>query len=298
MKSARRKKFRAKKSGPIYGPILRIVIPVVAILGLIIFVILSTRYWNGRDKLGFTYVEKNGDVSVTVLDPKLDELTTLTIPGSTEVDVAQNYGTLQIKNVWQLSQNEKLRGKLLPETVTQNFLFPNYLWSEVNLSDRLKFVLSPGDTNIPIGDRVQMELFAMRVPSLGRTKINLGDSQFLKKAKLSDGSNGYQLNGAPSERLTIYFSDNDLSDGNLRVNIIDATGAPGVSDTVGQIIQVLGGKIVSVDKKASEATDCDVYGNNKNVVRKIATLFSCKAGNSKTDFDLEIRLGANFARRF
>jgi len=67
----------------------------------------------------------------------------------------------------------------------------------------------------------------------------------------------------------------------------------------GQIIEVLGGKIVSVDKKQEAGDfDCEILGNNKQINKKIANLFSCKVISGKTDFDLEIRLGTKFAKRF
>jgi hypothetical protein len=314
MHSARRKNFTKRwrsaktsgKKGRFYGIFLRILIPLLIILVGFLFVRLRTVYWNNHDKVAFAFRINSGDVGVTVADPALTELTTLIIPGDTQVDVAENYGTLRIKNVWALSQNEKLGGRLLPETVTQNFLFPTFLWSDTDgenieksrLSGIMKFVFSPDGTNIPFGDRVSLGLFALRVPSLGRTEINLGESQFLRKQLLNDGFSGYIINGEPSGRLTVYFSDNDLSSTGVRVNIVDATGSPGVSDKVGAIVEVLGGKVVSVEKKDPAATDCEVIGTNPRIVKKIMNLFSCKVGVGKSEFDLEFRLGSNFAKRF
>jgi hypothetical protein len=299
------KNYRAEKSR-VLGVFLRILIPLAIIGAVFLFVKLRTLYWNGSDKLGFAFRTPSGDVGVTVADPHLDELTTLVIPGDTQVDVAENYGTLRIKNVWQLSQNERLKGKLLPETVTQNFLFPVFLWSDEvgesleaqSVNGVLKFIFNPSQTNIPFGDRVNLALFALRVPSLGKTEINLGESQFLKKQKLNDGLPGYILNGEPSSRLTVYFADNDLAVTGAKVDIVDATGTPGVADKVGQIVEVMGGKVVTVEKKDADASDCVVNGLETKVVKKVQTLFGCKTGVGKSNFDLEIRLGENFAKRF
>lgn len=271
-----------------------------------LFLRLNTRYWNGHDKVGFAFRFASGDVGATVADPNLSELTTLVIPGDTEVDVAENYGTLRVKNVWQLSQNEKLGGKLLPETLMQNFLFPLSLWADEKatglgkgtIEGVIKFVFDVGQTNIPLGDRIRLGLFALKVPSLGRSEINLGESQFLHKERLSDGTNGYRLNGSPSQRLTVFFSDTSITELSPKVYVIDSTGSPGVADKVGQIIEVVGGKIVSIDKKSTEVSDCEVLGENRPIVKKLASLFSCKIGSGKTDFDIEIRLGEKFAKRF
>jgi hypothetical protein len=245
------------------------------------------------------------------LDPKLNELTTLVVPGDTEVDVARNYGQLRIKNVWQLGLNEKIGGKLLAETVTENFLFPVFLWSDsdvksltdANVAGILHFIFFPKSTNITLGDRVLSSFFALQVGDSGKNLIDLGKNQFLVKQKLNDGQLGYVLAGVISPRLTAYFSDNNIAGDanagkNLRVSIGDATGVPGVADTVGQIIEVTGGKVVSIDKKSATDTDCTVFGSNAKAVKKIADIFACKTIKNRGEMDLEIDLGSAFAKRF
>lgn len=296
----------SKKNANLTTLVRRGIFVVLLIVGIFVFVNLSTKYWNGKDKLAFAFRDQNGDVGVTVADPVLGDLTTLIIPGDTEVNVAENYGTLRIKNVWQLSQNEKLKGKLLPETVMQNFLFPLNLWSgesgealgEGRLGAVLEFVFNPGTTNIPLGDRLGLATFSLKVQSLGKSRIDLGQSQFLRKEKLNDGLAGFRLNGDPSERLTVYFSDNTMSQVPPKVYIIDETGDFGVAEMVGKIIEVMGGKVVSIDKRSPMENDCQITGAEVPTVKKIANIFSCKIVSGKTDFDIELRLGESFARRF
>ncbi len=308
MKSARRQAFAARKNkkGKKSFPILKFLIPLFLILAFYLFLKLSTNVWNGKDKISLVYQEAGGDVGVTVLDPVLSEVTTLIIPGDTQVDVARNYGTLRIKNVWQLGVNEKIGGSLLAETVTQNFLFPIFLWSSKSpgldsgsFPNALNFIFLPRQTNISFGDRVQMGLFSLKVQDLEKTVINLGKSKFLEKRILNDGQSGYILEGPVSQRLTIYFSDNLIGDKNIKVNIIDLTGTPGISEKLGEILQVIGGKVVSIDKRAiAEETDCTLTGNNSEAVKKVANLFSCEIGRTKTSFDLDIKIGKKFAERF
>lgn len=309
MRSARRQKIlsekRREKSG--LRVLLRIIYPILAVAFIWVFFVVNTKYWNGQDKFGYVYKNVNGDVSVRVLDPKTNESVTLVVPGDTQVDVARNYGTMRIKNVWQLGINEKINGILLAQTVTKNFLTPIFLWSDQDISvlDSLdiinipKFILAPKNTNIPIGDRLSIALFLVRVKSVDTTTIDLGKSQFLKKTNLSDGQAGYILNGTVSGRLTANFSDSDFSDGNVRVEITDATGNPESANIVGQIVEVMGGKVVSIDRTGEDTnSDCAVLGVNPKVVKKTANLFNCKIIKDKSVFDLEIRLGAGFAKRY
>lgn len=308
MKSARRQAFIARKNKEKvkYRPSLKFFIPVLIIVGLFLFFKFSIRFWNGKDKVPLVYREESGNVTVTVLDPNLSEVTNLIIPGDTQVDVARNYGTFRIKNVWQFGINEKIGGNLLAETVTQNFLFPVSLWSSKspgfnngNVGQMISFMFFPGQTNISFGDRIAMGIFVLKVQDLGRSTIDLGKSQFLDKKTLNDGQPGYLITGPISQRLKIYFSDNEIGEKGVRVNITDATGVSGVTDKLGEILQVIGGKVVSIDKKSiTEDIDCTVSGLNRETVRKIANLFSCKVGGTDTSFDLDIKIGKEFAKRF
>lgn len=313
MRSARRRALieKKKKTGLVTGLFFKVFLPVLVVLGVFAFFKFDTRYWNGNDKFILAYRLENGDAAVSVLDPKLTEFTTLVIPGDTMVDVARNYGELRIKNVWQLGVNEKLSGSLLAGTITENFLFPVFLWSDsdaralydASIPGIARFVFFPKSTNITFGDRVSVGLFALRVRGLGKNWLDLGKNQFLVREKLVDGQPGYVLAGAISTRLTSYFSDNTFADSigsgkGLRVAIEDATGAPGVADKVGQIIEVVGGKVVSIDKKNGAPTDCIVFGSNAEAVKKIADIFSCKVSKNTGNFDLEVDLGQMFAKRF
>lgn len=275
----------------------KFLIPVVLVVGFLIFIKVSTRFWNGGDKLAFVS-PAGADVKVTVLDPKLSEKIALTIPGDTEVDVARGYGTLRLKNVWKLAQNERLDGGLVASTITKNFLFPVYLWSDKDLSNLSSFVFFPGETNMAFGDRLAVAMFALKVKNVDRVEIDLGKSQFLTKTKLQDGEAGFRLTGPVSERLTIYFSDNVFGGQNLKIHIVDGTGIFGVSESMGEILEVMGGKVVSVDKSGKTGVDCQVFGKDPEIVKKTARLFSCKSLKDKTDFDLEVVIGSEFARRF
>lgn len=308
MKSARRKAYLKRKENEKKNKtsLLKFVVPSILLAVIFIFLKLTTNIWNNKDKVSLVYKKEDGNIAVTVLDPTLLEMTTMVIPADTQVEVARNYGTLLIKNVWQFGINEKVGGKLLAETVTQNFLFPTFLWCGVdpgfdkgNVGSAIDFIFFPGSTNIKFGDRLKIGFFSLNVKNISSDTINLGESRFLEKKKLNDGSLGYVTLGKISERLTVYFSDNDFSEKIVRIGIIDATGGYEVSDKLGEILEVLGGKVVSVEKKIiAEDTDCQVSSTNPVLAKKVARIFSCKIGQDKANFDLDIKIGKKFADRF
>ncbi|KKR74053.1 MAG: hypothetical protein UU16_C0006G0007 [Candidatus Woesebacteria bacterium GW2011_GWA2_40_7] len=277
MKSARKIAYLKRKNRTTkpYSWIKKIILPGLIIAGLslaFLFIKLNARYWDGDNKFAFVFPDDNGNVGVTVLDPTVDEMTTLVIPGDTEV--------------------------------TKNFSLPVFLWTDKNLPNLFKFVFLPGMTNIPFGDRVSIALFSFKVKNMDKTEIDLAKSQFVVKRVLTDGKTGYIIPGETSGRITVYFTDNDfikpaLVGKNIKVYIVDSTGRPNVSQEVGRIFEVMGGKVVSIDKSQGVRDfGCEIAGKDKGLVKKVVNLFGCKIVSENTDFDLEIRLGSEFSKTF
>lgn len=288
-RSARGQERRKKARRVAAFPLLRIVLFAVTFSLLILFLFFSTKYWNGKDKISVVSPTDGGDVEVKIYDPKLSEVTTLVIPATTEVSVSNNLGNFPIKSVWKLGSDSGLGGVLLSHTVTKNFSFPVFLWRNGT------------KTNIPLGDRIRIYFFEMGINSLGKTEIDLGKSQFLKAGKLTDGTPGYKITGDISERLTAYFSDNDWQDEKIKIYIKDATGAGGVSDSFGRVLEVMGGKVATIDKVDKDGGfDCKVAGKEKKITNKVVEIFGCKTGERAGigEFDLEVSLGQGFAERF
>ena len=143
MRTLRRKiKIVRKKRNKELSKFILPILAVVTVITGFVFYLLSPHHWNNKDKLSLTIQRREGDVSTVVFDPKLNEETILTIPGSTEVNVAENLGRLTLKNVWKLGYDQKVRGRLISETVTKNFLFPSFLWSD----EKAEALISP---NLP-----------------------------------------------------------------------------------------------------------------------------------------------------
>ena len=293
MPPSRRQKRAVLKKRAVKGPFIKILALILIILLGFFYIELNTKYWNGEDKLGIAIQNSTGEVLVTLLDPELSEETIFLIPGNTEVDVAKNLGTITIGNVQKLGINEGIGGVLLPKTITKSFLFPVYLWSDREPND-FKFVTSK-NSNIPLGDRIAILLFAKRV-RLDRSKIDLGKSQFLIKTKLSDGTAGYKITESIFQRLTFYFSENEFSEEEgTRVYIKDATEAFDLAQKVGEIVEVMGAKVVAIEKIQKEDIECVIGGKDKEAVVKISRLFNCEIDkNTNFEFDVEIKLGSKF----
>ncbi len=275
---------------------------------LLFFLIFQTSFWDSDSKLTLVVNKKDGDVLIAVFNPVVDEVTSITIPKNTQLKVARQLGTWRAGSVWQLGENEDLEGRLLQETITYHLKLPVVAWADSpaegfangGLVALVKAVSLPYKTNLKIGDRIKLAFFSFGVKNFKREEINLAETKLLKKTRLIDGEEGFVLiSGLPASILAL-FSDIEISQKDVSVLIRDATDKRGVPEQVGEIIEVLGAKVAAIKKEESEKFDCMVLGKDQKAVEKLAQVFSCEKGKGlpSGSFDLEIKIGEEFARRF
>lgn len=278
------------------------------IILVVLFLKFNRKYWNNEDKLAIVIQADSGELIVGVFDPNLNEITTIDIPADTQLSVSRQLGNWKAKSLWNLSEDKKLRGKLLSESVMRYFHFPVYIWAgsraeglvSTSSISIVKSALYPVNTNLSLVDRIHIGLFALRIPNSRRMHIALEDTTYLRRSTLSDGSSGYKKTQSMPNTLLAVFSDPILAESEYRVSIIDDTGDSGVADTVGDVLSVLGAKLALVKKGEEKDYDCSVASSNKNVEEKIAKIFSCNKGNSvvRNSGEIELTLGKKFAERF
>src|SRR3990172_8213094 len=267
-------RLRGKRPGG--NPFIRIILAVVLIAGAFFFLSFQTRFWDAKSKLTLATNTKEGDIIVSSFDPQTASVTNIFIPASTQLNVSRQLGSWRAKSIWQLGLNEKLSGALLRETVL------------------------PLKTNLKVGDKIKLGIFALSVKNPKRTDLDLRQGNYLKKARLTDGEEGYIPTGAGLEKLIIYFADSGVSQKNLRVEIKDASGGSRVAQEVGKTIEMIGAKVSSLSKVEQEDTDCQVAGKDKRLVELISAVFSCQKvkGEPSGNFDAQVKLGKGFIGRY
>lgn len=299
----KRKKDQNKKNNLL--PIFLIII----FFGSLLFYILATStFWDGKSKLSLVINTEVEGVIVSTYNPKTSEIINIHIPGDTEVELSRNLGKTRIKNAWAVGLNQGEEGVILLETVRRNFKFPVFAWadrqasgfSQTNLRALISAVFTPYKTNLKLGDRVALGVFAIGIKNAKREDIDLRDTTYLQEAILVDGRVGYTLTGKFPQSLLVVLGDEEISSEEVTVSIVDATGDFEVSSYLTSIIEVMGAKVVSIEKNPARAFDCEIEGTKKEIVEKIAKVFSCKVSSSEVNgnFDVVIKVGEDFASRF
>lgn len=309
-KKARRKRLKYKRPNSGKKRVLnyRLLVLVVVGVSVIFSFSLWPRSWQKDTRLTMVIDSGTENVYVTVFSPDTKEIINVIIPASVEVESTRQLGTFRLGALWQLGVNEDVDGVILAESITKNFKFPVTQWassdfigfSEGELKPMLRAVLLPNKTSLKIRDRIQLFFFSLGIKEFKRKDVNLADTNAINKKMLLDGQGGYEISARVPQSILAIFSDPDISANNTTVVIKDYTGRYGVSDEVGEIVQVLGAKVASVSREDQKGIDCEVLGKRGEDVDKIAPLFSCEQLEEVPEgsFDVEIRLGEGFVRRF
>lgn len=319
MKRAIDRKLRLNKKKPkkSFLKFLIFLVPVVFIFFTVFFLIFrGGDLWNGKSRLSLAIPQKDGSVLVTVLDPVSANIINVHIPENVEVEAAHSLGTWKLGSIGKLGENEGLGGALLSLTITKAFKFPTEAWAEApseGLTEASPVKIFSGvfsfyKTNLSLIDRIKIALFTLRVSGSGRQIIELTDTSYLHKQILTGGESGYVIRGTMPTSLLSVFADSQVSKENARVVILDKSGSGINTGQFGEIIEVLGSKVISILKKPVDpGQDCTVSaGDNSKIatIRKISQVFGCKISNILPEGERDtgdvivIVVGVKFATRF
>ena len=308
MPARKRRRYKSKSKAKKRPVLIKFLVTLLILTAFVSYIFLSSDFWDGKNKLPIAIATDGGNVTIAVFDPGVREITSVLIPGDTEVELARGLGTLRIKNVSQLGENEGLGGQLLSETLTSHFKFPVAVWADSeaqgflskNIFDLAKSVVVPYKTNLKLGDRARVALFSIGIQNTKRSEIDLSESSYLEKANLKDGQLGYTVSGRLPSSLLVIFSDPEISKKGLTVAILDYTSNQVSARKLGEVIEVLGAKVATVSEKDVDQFDCRVKGVNPKIAERVATLLSCQTQESDVEgnFDLQIEIGEDFAKRF
>lgn len=278
---------------------------------LIFFVVFGYIYFTSKvyalSSRTTVVVNKNDGVLITTFDKEEGSITNLVLPPETQVNVSRQLGTWKASSIFKLGENEKLSGTLLAETIMKNFKIPVYGWADAGFAaiseggffSSLRGVLGY-KTNLGVGDRLRLAIFSSGVNPTKRLTIDLSGTGFLRKTKLVGGEDGYLILGNLPQSLSSIFTDrkiNNLAPTILVENFQTRTGAV---DVVAGTLEVLGGKVTSIVPKEKKDFYCEVAGADKYTVQIVSHIFSCAKTKEtkKSNFDLTVRIGEEFGKRF
>lgn len=277
----------------------------VGILGLLFQTLRST--WDGNTRLSVAILKDSGDMDVIVVDPATNKLVTIEIPGNTVVKAANQMGEWPLSSIGQLAENEGHSNDFIAHTITKTFYFPIEHWATEdalqivgdNSIQSLLAVLKRFDSDLVFADKVKLAFKSMGIDSVDRYTINLSDSSYLKPQKLIDGNSGYEVTATMPASIASLFADQGVSQERAKIMIVNNTGTGAIARDMSKIVEVMGGKVYSVENGEEADLDCIISGNKLITVTKIASVFNCEIKTREANgYDIVLTIGTSFKNRY
>lgn len=267
------------------------------------YLLLKNKLWSKDNRLAIVIPQKS-NVLLVSLDPVKREMTKILIPNDLEVEVAGNLGKRKIGNVWELGIQEKNSG-LLAKTLTTYLKTPVVGWSdsagisliEGKVISIANAVLKPYKTNLNFKDRLAVATFVISLDNIDRSTLDLRESGVVKKSVLSDGSDGYVLSGFNSSKLNSFFIDYFFINDSPKISIATTPALKGKGTQIGQILEIMGGKIVSLEEEEANADFvCEVSPKTDKRAIRISAIFDCELTTKviNESGEIQIKLGNKF----
>jgi hypothetical protein len=276
-------------------------------IGIVILIFSRSSVWDGKTKVGVSVQKDNGDVAVLVLDPASTSITTLTIPSETEVQASNQLGTWKIGSITKLGRDKKIKEDFLKNTVIKTFGYPideesGVVFLSLISGNPLKRIQTAftNTSGFSVMDKIKIALFSLQVNEVRRFDIDLSKTSQLERVKLLDGSLGFQVSENIPTNIEAYFAIDNKISGNLNLLINNATSVNRYSLFVGKVFETLGINVTSIQNKDVKDFDCKVTGLSRDIVIKMARIFSCETDFSapSDNFDIQVDIGTAFKNRF
>lgn len=221
----------------------------VLILGSWLIRGVKASQWDGQGQFG--WVIQTGDIKVKIIIPNQKKLITLIIPNNTMVKVGFGFGEYRLNKVYELGKLENQAAKVLTRTI-QEFLGVGIKGWQVG-----------SKSNLSWWDKIRLKW--LETFAVNQTKvIELKDKAAWQAEHLSDGSLIYRVNQSWLDELVHQeIFDQEVSQEELTVAVLNASGVAGVAGNISRLISNLGIEVRLVSNLAAQ-DESEVVISQKN----------------------------------
>lgn len=308
---------RKNKSWKLNLKFLFLFVAVIFLLSLIFKTgqVIKNSIFDGTTRITLVLGSKKekADLLVFSLEPKAKTIKTLIIPANLDVQVAKNFGTYLIGNVYplgNLSPTSGGGGELLRETVQEFIGAPVDGWMIANSKldgGEVKVLVESsfwegvkgGETNLTLLDfiRIWYEVRQIKIDKI--EAIDLKQLNIFKKTYLLDKTEVYQADPATIDQVlgTLFHNPQVLAE-RKTVEIINGTGKTGFGNKLARIINNMGAQVLFVRTSDEPIKSSSIKTRDKAsyTVEKIRKTFKImKIENEKEiNADISILIGEDF----
>ena len=305
---ARVGRISKEKNKPRLGLILALIASVLLLLSGI-FVFRQSKFYGQSSKLSLVTLDEIGNAQILVFDKTNKTITAIKVPAATEISASNQLGQWRVASLWKLGFDEKLGGSLLKNSLVKNFHLPIFVWADKpamgfykgDVKSIFLAVFSNYRSSFGLADRIRLGLFSLRISARNKTDFDISETILVKKARLTDGQNGFRLTGSPIPLdLLAIFANAQIANSNFKVLIHDRGGGSAVAESVGKTLENMGVKVVGILDEPKQSGSCSLVAKNKVLANFVNLVVGCGTVSAVLDdaLDLEITLGIDFVKNY
>jgi len=243
----------------------------------VVTIVLSIRKSVGIGKPINTVIVYRDGLVFAGFDPSVNDLLLVKVPGNLMVNTAGGYGKYQLKNVYDLGENEKKADDLVKKTIMKNFHIPIHLVVDCR---KISFNgESVGTSTFSCPKRRNLfslvNLLYESIKSGGNTSTkDLKDYRAIVTDTTDDGF--FELSDSIFDKLEFDFSQDMSLDQivNVRLEIGNSSDLP---EYLYDVIKIMGGRVVEgTSGKDVVSSGCAVFGDDKKFIEDVGRVFGCR----------------------
>lgn len=277
-----------KKNFPFFGLFLFVLL-VFLLTGLFLSLKKSPFYFLRR----VNFVLVTGEKEVAVFSFQDDEGLVLDLPGRSRVEVTRGFGVYELGKVYSLGELERKGGKLLKETVQENFSIPvfGYFYDS-----------APLDYYSLNSKKFFSRIFWQSLRGKIKTDLNWYDLILLHfrtnklktiNVKAGDFKNAEDL-----------FKDKALREESCSIEILNSTDHDGLAQQAAKLPERAGARIIRTADAQEEQKDCLLF-MPKNMAKKytehwLGLVFGCRVEEFREEggrADFTLVVGENYWKK-
>lgn len=253
------------------------------------------------DRFNINLVIKAKSVAVMSLNPAENQVTGITLPENTLIDVPGGFGKWQIRSVYNLGQSENESWELLKKTLS-TFLgipidgvieFRGSLSNEDPLGLIQKFQQSAtsgiGDikniqTNLTLAELIRLKFNLSKVRFDKIRYIDLEKRGILDESSLNDGTKVFTTDAVKLDSILSDLLDPVIRNEYITIAIFNAAGYPQLAQKAARLVTNMGGNAIITANAEKTYAKTQVMGKESQTFTRLSQIFDLGCnGNSKCD---------------
>ena len=247
--------------------------------------------WDGQFNINLVLRAKT--ISVFSYNPTDKKVTLIKIPDETYLEVAQGFGSWQIRAIYDLGKSSKIEGNTLLKQSVSTFLgvpIDGYMEVFGQLGEKepeeivelllqspfnIFMLLSNLKSDLTLWELIRLKFVLSQVRFDKVKTVDLLSLNILDQQRLADGSIALISDPIKIDSVITSFYDSEIQNEHLSIAVFNATSYPLLSKKAGRLVTNIGGNVIIATNAPSSLEKTKIVGQPSNTLKRLIQIFGC-----------------------